>query len=169
MTQTLQLESSGGSMGLYEAEPGGTAWGAIVVLQEAFGVNDHIQDVCRRFAAEGYRAVAPHLFHRTGDPVIDYEDMQTVIEHMMQLSLDGLEADLDASSRLPRRCRLRGAARRCRRVLHGREREPSGCGAASAGCRGHVLRRWRRRRALRHARARRARAPVADALARPLR
>jgi carboxymethylenebutenolidase len=84
-------------MGLYEAEPDGTARGAIVVLQEAFGVNDHIQDVCRRFAAEGYRAVAPHLFHRTGDPVIDYEDMQTVVEHIMQLSPDGLEADLDAA------------------------------------------------------------------------
>jgi carboxymethylenebutenolidase len=97
MAQTLNVESSGGSMGLYEAEPGGAARGAIIVLQEAFGVNGHIEDVTGRFAAEGYRAVAPHLFHRSGDPVIDYEDMQTVVEHIMQVSADGLEADLDAT------------------------------------------------------------------------
>jgi carboxymethylenebutenolidase len=97
MAQTLHVESSGGSMGLYEAEPDGATRGAIVVLQEAFGVNDHIEDVCRRFAAEGYRAVAPHLFHRSGDAVIDYEDMQSVVPHIMELSADGLVADLDAT------------------------------------------------------------------------
>jgi carboxymethylenebutenolidase len=97
MAQTLNVESSGGPMGLYEAKPDGAARGAIVVLQEAFGVNGHIEDVCRRFAAEGYRAVAPHLFHRSGDAVIEYEDMQTVVEHIMQLTADGLDADLDAT------------------------------------------------------------------------
>jgi carboxymethylenebutenolidase len=97
MAQTLNVESSGGSMGLYEVEPVGAARGAIVVLQEAFGVNGHIEDICGRFAAEGYRAVAPHLFHRSGDAVIEYEDMQTVVEHIMQVSAEGLEADLDAT------------------------------------------------------------------------
>ncbi len=97
MAQTMSIESSGMTMGLYEAEPEGTARGAILVLQEAFGVNDHIRDICRRFAAEGYLAVAPHLFHRTGDPTIDYEDMQTVMEHIMQLRADGIEADLAAT------------------------------------------------------------------------
>jgi len=97
MPQTIVLESSGGQMGLYEAEPAGPARAAIVVLQEAFGVNDHIQDICRRFAAEGYLAVAPHLFHRTGDPTIGYEDMQEVIGQIMALRADGLEADLDAT------------------------------------------------------------------------
>jgi len=97
MPQTIVLESSGGQMGLYEAEPAGPARAAIVVLQEAFGVNDHIQDICRRFAAEGYLAVAPHLFHRTGDPVIDYEDMQEVIGQIMALRADDMEADLDVT------------------------------------------------------------------------
>ena len=40
--------------------------GAVIVIQEAFGVNDHIQDVTRRFAAAGYHAVAPAMFHRAG-------------------------------------------------------------------------------------------------------
>ena len=39
---------------------------AVVVVQEAFGVNHHIEDVTRRFAAAGYHAVAPDFFHRAG-------------------------------------------------------------------------------------------------------
>src|SRR5262249_40560929 len=97
MPQTVTIESAGASMGLYDAEPTGAARGAIVVLQEAFGVNDHIQDLCRRFADEGYRAVAPHLFHRSGDPTIDYEDMTEVMGQIMQLRADGLNADVDAT------------------------------------------------------------------------
>ena len=53
-------------------EPSGTPTAGIVVIQEAFGVNDHIEDICRRLAGEGYLAVAPHLFHRTGDPKMGY-------------------------------------------------------------------------------------------------
>jgi carboxymethylenebutenolidase len=97
MAETLSIESAGSTMGLYEAQPKGTTRAAMIVIQEAFGVNDHIQDVCRRFAAEGYRAVAPHLFHRSGDPIIAYDDMQTVVTHIMQLNAAGLEADLDAT------------------------------------------------------------------------
>jgi carboxymethylenebutenolidase len=97
MAQTLNLESSGDTMGLYEVEPEGDARAAVVVLQEAFGVNDHIKDVCGRFAAAGYRAVAPHLFHRSGDPILGYEDMQDVFEHIMQLNAAGLESDLQAT------------------------------------------------------------------------
>ena len=48
----------------YVAEPQGQANGAIVVLQEIFGVNSHIRDVTDRFAAQGYFAVAPALFER---------------------------------------------------------------------------------------------------------
>ena len=43
-----------------------SARGAIVVVQEAFGVNPHIEDVTRRAAAAGYHAVAPDFFHRSG-------------------------------------------------------------------------------------------------------
>jgi carboxymethylenebutenolidase len=97
MAQTVNLESSGETMGLYDAEPKGTARAAIVVFQEAFGVNDHIEDICDRLAAEGYRAVAPHIFHRTGDPTIAYDDMQEVMTHIMALNGEGLADDLDAS------------------------------------------------------------------------
>src|SRR5258708_34328549 len=78
-------------------EPSGTPKGAIVVIQEAFGVNDHIEDVARRFAAEGYLAVAPHLFHRTGDPKLGYTDMGEVMPHMKELTKDGVLADVDVA------------------------------------------------------------------------
>ena len=97
MTQTVTVESTGGEMDLYEAAPEGDATAAVVVMQEAFGVNDHIQDICGRLAAEGYLAVAPHLFHRTGDPVVAYDDMEAVMPQIMGLRADGLEADLDAT------------------------------------------------------------------------
>jgi carboxymethylenebutenolidase len=97
MPETLTVESTGGAMKLYEAKPRGVAKGAVIVIQEAFGVTDHIEDVCRRFSAEGYVAVAPHIFHRSGDPVIAYDDMQSVIPHVMALNPEDLIADLDAA------------------------------------------------------------------------
>src|SRR5580700_8882900 len=78
-------------------EPTGAAKGGVIVVQEAFGVNDHIEDVARRFAAEGYLAVAPHLFWRTGDPKLGYTDMGEVMPHMKELTRDGVLADIDVA------------------------------------------------------------------------
>ncbi|MGE0795069.1 MAG: dienelactone hydrolase family protein [Acidimicrobiia bacterium] len=71
--------------------------GGIVVVQEAFGVNDHIEDICRRLADAGWLAVAPHLFHRTGDPKLGYVDMAPVMEHMGKLTADEVMEDVDAA------------------------------------------------------------------------
>jgi carboxymethylenebutenolidase len=97
MAQTVTVDSAGNAMQLYESAPDGAARGAVVVIQEAFGLTEHIEDVCGRLSAAGYHAVAPHLFHRTGDPVIAYDDMQAVMPHLGGLSADGLAADIDAS------------------------------------------------------------------------
>lgn len=97
MAQTLTLATADGDMALYGAEPEGEARAAIVVVQEAFGVNDHIEDVTRRFATAGYRAVAPHLFHRTGDPVVAYGDYDKLTPHFESLSEKGLLSDVDAA------------------------------------------------------------------------
>jgi carboxymethylenebutenolidase len=97
MAQTVTVESAGSAMPAYESAPEGAARGAVIVIQEAFGITDHIEDVCRRLSAAGYHAVAPHLFHRSGDPVIAYDDMQSVMPHLGQLSAEGLESDLAAT------------------------------------------------------------------------
>jgi len=51
-------------LGGYRADPVGAAKGALVVIQEIFGVNHHIRNVCDRYAREGYVAVAPSIFDR---------------------------------------------------------------------------------------------------------
>lgn len=78
-------------------EPDGEPRGGIVVVQEAFGVNDHIVDITRRFAAEGWLAVAPHLFHRSGDPTFGYGDIKALLPHMNQLTAEGILADVDTA------------------------------------------------------------------------
>jgi len=57
--------SDGFKFGGYRADPAGAAKGAIVVIQEIFGVNHHIRSVCDRLAAEGYVAIAPSIFDRS--------------------------------------------------------------------------------------------------------
>src|SRR4051794_17024179 len=70
----------------------------ILVLQEAFGVNDHIRDVAGRFAREGYLAVAPELFHRTAPGFeAGYDDFSVVKPHMDALTIPGMTADLKAA------------------------------------------------------------------------
>jgi carboxymethylenebutenolidase len=61
----ITLTSSDGfKLGAYRSDPSGKPKGAIVVMQEIFGVNAHIRDVADRFAREGYQAIAPALFDR---------------------------------------------------------------------------------------------------------
>ena len=85
-----------GPMRLYEATPDHKARGAIVVVQEAFGVNPHIEDVTRRFAAAGYHAVAPDMFHRTGGAALGYDDFGAVIEHFVGIGDDAaIVSDID--------------------------------------------------------------------------
>ncbi len=97
MASTMMLEVPGGEMALFEVEPELEPKGAVVVLQEAFGVNAHIEDICRRLGAAGYRAVAPHLFHRTGDPVLDYSNIEKVMPHIQALDEKALLDDLAAT------------------------------------------------------------------------
>ncbi len=97
MERTVSVDVTGTPMDLYEVEPERTSRGAVIVVQEAFGITDHIKDVCQRFAGAGYRAVAPHVFHRSGDPVLGYDEMDKVIPHIMELKADDLLADLDAT------------------------------------------------------------------------
>lgn len=97
MSETVLIESTGGPLPLFDSEGPPDAASAVIVFQEAFGVNAHIEDVTQRFAAAGYRAVAPHLFHRSGDPIIDYSNIELVMPHMEALSEGSLLSDLDAT------------------------------------------------------------------------
>ncbi|HBV78246.1 MAG TPA: carboxymethylenebutenolidase, partial [Alphaproteobacteria bacterium] len=65
MKDSITLTASDGhSFEAYLAAPAGTAKGAVVVIQEIFGVNAHIKEVADRFAAAGYLVIALALFDR---------------------------------------------------------------------------------------------------------
>jgi len=91
------LTTADGPMELFEVPPADDARGAVIVIQEAFGVNEHIRDVTTRFAAAGYHAVAPALFHRAGGGTADYADFAAVIPLFDGVSDDGVLLDVDAT------------------------------------------------------------------------
>jgi carboxymethylenebutenolidase len=93
----ITVETADGPMECYEATPDGDARGAVIVIQEAFGVNEHIQDVTRRAAAAGYHAIAPALFHRAGGGTAAYDDFASVLPLFEGVSDDGVLVDVDAT------------------------------------------------------------------------
>jgi len=62
MGEDIRLKSQAGEIGAYLATPKGTAKGGIIVIQEIFGVNQHIRKVTDFFAGQGYLALAPRFF-----------------------------------------------------------------------------------------------------------
>ncbi len=89
----------GTSLPVYMARPeSGSNWPIILVVQEIFGVHEHIKDVCRRLAKQGYLAVAPELYVRQGDPskVAEIQNiMQTIVSKVPDAQV---MADLDATA-----------------------------------------------------------------------
>lgn len=92
--------ADGTSMQAYASPPTAIAHGAgVLVLQEAFGVNRHIRNVADRFAANGYHALAPELFHRTAPAGWEgnYNDFTSVMPHTRAMTIAGIETDLRAA------------------------------------------------------------------------
>ncbi len=98
MGENITLQASDGfSLGAYQAAPEGQAKGAVVVIQEIFGVNSHIREVVDGYAADGYLAVAPQIFDRIEAGIeLGYEeaDMGRGIELAFQ-KLDHAKTMLD--------------------------------------------------------------------------
>ncbi len=68
-TGEISVPTVDGAMLAYRAQPArGSSFPVILVVQEIFGVHEHIQDLCRRLAGLGYLAIAPELYVRQGDP-----------------------------------------------------------------------------------------------------
>ena len=92
--------SDGTKMGAYTAFPTGstTELPAIILLQEAFGVNSHMRLVADHFAKDGYVVICPELFHHTAKKgeTFSYNDFPAVMPHYSALTNEGLTADLQA-------------------------------------------------------------------------
>jgi len=82
----------------YRAMPAkGGPFPVVLVVQEIFGVHEHIKDVCRRFAKEGYLAVAPELYARQGDPTKFTDWKQLYAEVVSKVPDAQVMSDLDAA------------------------------------------------------------------------
>ena len=92
---TEMIETAGG-MPAYLARPKDGGRGpAVLVIQEAFGLNDHMKDVTRRIAAEGYTALAPDVYWRGGKGrAVGYDDLPAAIGMMQALKDTEVVADL---------------------------------------------------------------------------
>jgi carboxymethylenebutenolidase len=95
--RTVEVSTADGPMDCFEARPPEPAGRAVVVVQEAFGVNPYIQRVTERFAGAGFDAVAPSFFHRAGGGTASYDDFAQVIPLYEGLTDDGILMDLDAA------------------------------------------------------------------------
>lgn len=84
----VKIPIGGGEMPAYHAMPAkGAGHPIVLVVEEIFGVHEHIRDVCRRLAKEGYLAVAPELFARQGDPT-KLADPKAIIETIVAKTPD---------------------------------------------------------------------------------
>jgi len=87
-----------GSIPAYRAMPDkGGPFPTVLVVQEVFGVHEHIKDLCRRLAKLGYFAIAPELYARQGDPS-KYTDIPALIsEIVVKVPTEQVVSDLDAT------------------------------------------------------------------------
>lgn len=91
--------NDGTSMQVYTSMPDGNGkYPAVIVFQEAFGVNGHIRSVADRIAKEGYIVIAPELFHRTAPAGFEgsYTDFNALMPHFQGITFEGLAADAKA-------------------------------------------------------------------------
>jgi carboxymethylenebutenolidase len=95
----VKIPTKDGAMPAYRAMPAGkSGLATVLVVQEIFGVHEHIKDVCRRFAKAGYLAVAPELYARQGDPG-KYTDIGKLIGEIVSKVHDAqVMGDLDATA-----------------------------------------------------------------------
>ena len=98
VAEELNITTPDGTMTGFAHRPEGDGpHPVVIVIQEIFGVDDHIKDVARRFAAEGYYAVAPDLFYRQGAGLtVPYENREEAFALRATTTPEGITADLNA-------------------------------------------------------------------------
>ena len=101
MSEVVLLKAADGNeLNAYVSRPEGTPKGAVVVVQEIFGVNKHIQSVADSYAKEGYVVIAPALFDRIEKGVelqYDAEGMKKAFELYGKLNVDSALLDVAAA------------------------------------------------------------------------
>jgi carboxymethylenebutenolidase len=94
----IKIPVKDGEIPAYRAMPAeGGPFPVVLVVQEIFGVHEHIKDICRRFAKLGYLAIAPELYARQGD-VSKIDDIRKIIANVVSKVPDAqVLSDLDST------------------------------------------------------------------------
>lgn len=103
-TMITMTMKDGAKVGVYRVEPRGARRGGLIVIQEIFGVTDHIKEVCDGYAADGYEVLAPSLYDREEpgfQATYSPEDIQKGIklarnDHPFDLSVSDTQSCIDA-------------------------------------------------------------------------
>lgn len=93
----ITYPSGDASMRAFWVEPNIRPKAAIIIIHEIFGLNAHIRDVARRFARQGYVAIAPDLYTREGAPKLDVTDRTALMKFLASLSDVRVVGDLEAA------------------------------------------------------------------------
>ena len=94
----VKVPVADGSIPAYRAMPDkGGPFPTVLVIHEAFGVHEHIQDLCRRLAKLGYYAIAPELFAREGNAAAIKDPKELVAKILSKVPEDQALSDLDAA------------------------------------------------------------------------
>ena len=86
-SETLSFETSNGATSAYVATPENPSQKAVIIIQEWWGLNDHIKDIAGRYAAEGFIAIAPDLYR---GKIATNSDEASKMMHALELD-DGLD------------------------------------------------------------------------------
>jgi carboxymethylenebutenolidase len=100
MTITLTSEIDGFGLSAISAQPKGAPIGGVVVIQEIFGLTDHIEEICGVFADAGYHAIAPGLFERVEKGFLvghDQDGIQRGIAAVMKSPWPQVVSDMQAA------------------------------------------------------------------------
>lgn len=103
MENFLTIGTPSGTMPVFVASGSGEKCPVVIVIQEVFGVNNHIKEICRRFAREGFLAIAPEIFHRKGHHITaGYTEREAIMPLLKMISNDDLISDIrDVMNFLP--------------------------------------------------------------------
>ena len=96
--QEVMVKTGSESMPCHLARPAaGAPYPALIVVMEAFGLNNQMRNITDRFAAEGFVAISPNLYFRQQDDVVGYDNLNGAIKLMQTLTDDQIVADMTAT------------------------------------------------------------------------
>jgi carboxymethylenebutenolidase len=97
IAENMMIPVADGTISGYHARPeSGGPYPVVLIAYEVFGLQEHIKDICRRFAKEGHLAIAPDLYHRQGD-VSKLTDFDAIFKIVSKVPDSQVMSDLDAA------------------------------------------------------------------------